>query len=692
MITALGSPLQRHRPGWLAWLRRELAPFPGRAQMTIRMTVTVVLVTVISLALQVPQLAFSLFFVIFATKENRALTLLTGVIMMVGATVATLASIFLYRYTFDYPELRIPIMAGFIFMGMFLSRVFVIGPLGFLIGFFTALMQTTAEAAPNTDALVRGELWLWVAIVYPITLNIFINQVLLPADPWAALVQALTQRLEVAATALERIIREGATGGQTNPALIELATRGSSPLLALLHFAESKNTHLQHRRESLFAIICASEHLVHATGSLEFRERVALGEDDVRCARVLLADIAELKAVLPREIPVLTPRTSAVAQATLPQLRELQFAAESFRDGLIRYVSEDTVTAALKTRKSLFVPDAISNPKHLQFALKVTLAAMSCYLLYSGLDWPGISTSFVTCCFIALENTEATIRKGWLRLGGCAAGGLLGYLALIFLIPHMESISSLILLTASVTWLCGWVAAGTDRISYGGAQAAFAFFLCIFQGFAPEVNFTIVRDRMIGIILGIVVSSLIYRFIWPEHASDGLRAALARVMRQLAQVLLLPQIGSAVESDKKTATQLHQAVTKDLDNTLRMSELMVIENVITPDHGRLALTALEPVTSRVQALSLMTTALFARTNLEEWQRLAPSAQQAEVTLRTCAAEQLQCTATHIERGLPVRVANLDTAFAAWNQAVAQVTGNDRPRLVRRIIQQVQELA
>ena len=44
-------------PNWVEWLRRELAPFPGRVPMTIRIIVTVAIVTATSMALQVPQLA-----------------------------------------------------------------------------------------------------------------------------------------------------------------------------------------------------------------------------------------------------------------------------------------------------------------------------------------------------------------------------------------------------------------------------------------------------------------------------------------------------------------------------------------------------------------------------------------------------------------------------------------------------------
>ncbi len=62
--------------GWLAWLRGELAPFPGRLATTIRLMVTVVLVTIVSMTLEVPEVALSAYLVLFVTKENRALTTL----------------------------------------------------------------------------------------------------------------------------------------------------------------------------------------------------------------------------------------------------------------------------------------------------------------------------------------------------------------------------------------------------------------------------------------------------------------------------------------------------------------------------------------------------------------------------------------------------------------------------------------
>ena len=62
------------------------------------------------------------------------------------------------------------------------------------------------------------------------------------------------------------------------------------------------------------------------------------------------------------------------------------------------------------------MPDAFTNPAHVKFALKVTFAAMFCYIVYEAIDWSGIHTAFITCTFIALESTEATLYKGTLRI------------------------------------------------------------------------------------------------------------------------------------------------------------------------------------------------------------------------------------------------------------------------------------
>jgi uncharacterized membrane protein YccC len=425
---------------------------------------------------------------------------------------------------------------------------------------------------------------------------------------------------------------------------------------------------------------------------LEFRDPIALSADDILQAKSLLAEIEEIRTHLGEKERVLSSRTTPPPRPALPQLRELAFAIESFRDTMIRGHSAYSSTNVEKPKKALFNPDAFKNPAHVRFALKVTFGAMLCYILYNALHWPGISTSFITCCFIALGNTGATIYKSWLRFFGCLAGGLAGYLAIFLLLPHMVSITSLIMLTVAGSALAGWIAAGTERISYAGLQFAFAFYLSIFQGFEPDVNLTTIRDRLVGILLGTFVSAVMFRYVWPEHATDQLRTALARVLRTLSQLVSQPQASMATEANAPKTKSLHESLSRDLDSVMVLSEQATIEDIMFDNPRNFPACLAEHIASHVQALGLIATALLRRTKIEEWQLLSQPAQASESDLRAAVASHLQRMATSVETGRPYPTCALETAFSKWTLASAGIVANDRPRLVRRLVGQVQSLA
>ena len=98
-----------------------------------------VLCVIISMTLQVPELATSAYMVFFVSKESKLLTTITGVGGVIVLTIGIGATLLLYKFTYGHPELRIPGMAIALFLGMWLSRVLVIGPLGFLLGFVIAV-------------------------------------------------------------------------------------------------------------------------------------------------------------------------------------------------------------------------------------------------------------------------------------------------------------------------------------------------------------------------------------------------------------------------------------------------------------------------------------------------------------------------------------------------------------------------
>src|SRR5438309_4629589 len=449
--------------GSLEWFKRELAPTPARARRTAIMVAAAVLCVIISMTLQVPELSVTAYMPFFMSKESKHLTTLTGLLGFIGATIGIGASLLLYKFTYGHPELRIPGMAITLFLGMYLSRIFVLGPLGFIIGFVVAVSQSVGEAVPSPDLLVRGLLWLWVAIAYGVGVTVVVNSLFLP----------------------------------------DTASAGAKP-----------------------------------------------------------------------------PKP-----------------------------------------KSLFVPDAFTNPAHVHFALKVTFAAMFCYIFYSAIDWTGIHTAFITCTFIALESTGATLHKGVLRIGGCVIGGALALFTIVFLMPHMVTIASLVVVVACASAIAGWVAAGSERISYGGLQIAFAFFYSVFQGYAPDTDLDNVRNRVVGILLGLIVTGLVFQYIWPERTIDRLRAALRAALQQLARLVEIPRPESSIEAAKADAHRRIGETSESFDQARRYIELTQFEFEESPNGERTSLGNLESTLSRAEEVFVAVTSLANDQAWNEWQQL-----------------------------------------------------------------------
>src|SRR4029434_2042847 len=190
--------------------------------------------------------------------------------------------------------------------------------------------------------------------------------------------------------------------------------------------------------------------------------------------------------------------------------------------------------AAPSEKRRLFLPDAFDNPEHVHFAIKGTLAAFICYMLFVGFDYPGIYTSVVTCFVVSVSTIGASNQKGTLRFGGAAVGGLMGLIALVYLFPNVETIGGFWLVFGAGTAVAAWVNFGTPRISYGGYQTGLAFWKATLQDFGPALSATVARDRVIGIFFGLIVFGAVEHLLWPVRAQDVLRARLGEMLHLLA--------------------------------------------------------------------------------------------------------------------------------------------------------------
>jgi multidrug resistance protein MdtO len=307
-----------------------------------------------------------------------------------------------------------------------------------------------------------------------------------------------------------------------------------------------------------------------------------------------------------------------------------------------------------------------------------------------AIDWSGIHTALITCTFIALESTGATLHKGLLRIGGCIIGGALALITIVFLMPHMVTIASLVVVVACAAVIAGWVATGSEMISYAGLQIAFAFFYSVFQGYAPDTDLDNVRNRVVGILFGLIVTGLVFAYIWPERTIDRFRDALREALRQLARLLEIPRPGTPLEKAKAEAHDLITETSKTFEHARRYAELTTFEFEESPNCDRTSLGALKTTLSRADNVFAATTSLAEEQSWHEWQGLSSAAKIAENELRNVAAKRIDRAAAG-DVGNNTN-ADLSRALNEWNETVHQSPAeSSRSAAVSQIASGVQYL-
>ena len=525
MIPALDASWTA-RPGLLTFLREELAPRPGRVAAVLRISCCCTLIVAIGMLYQIPIPAYMAYIVFLASREETASTLLFGVLGALAATLAVALSVLFYVVDASELALRLPLMAVSTFLGMFLLRTMALGQVAFLASFVLVLSQTLIDVFPTLEGLTRFVLWLWVVALLPAVVTVLVNLAI--GEQPARLARRTALRLlgDLAASLrsghawpLDRDLAD-AVG------LVELRQRAAL-LDRRLHGQTAIDTMLIETVTELLML----HRLLPSDAPTE--ARLPLAEACEACAAAFERGEAPVMSRPARPsdavLAVLSPQVRPIVVAMAAAMRRLS-------DGIAARPTARDVPG-VPAAKSLFAADAFSNPDHARFALKTTVAVMAVYIAYSILDWPGLRTSVTTCFFVALGSFGETVHKLTLRLAGALLGGIIGGLCIVFVLPDMDDIGQFCLLIAAVSAVSAWVATASERLSYAGMQMAFAFFLGVLQGYGPSTDLTVLRDRVIGILLGNVVMSVVFSVLWPTSAAERARACMAAALRTLGRLL-----------------------------------------------------------------------------------------------------------------------------------------------------------
>ena len=387
----------------------------------------------------------------------------------------------------------------------------------------------------------------------------------------ADLIGLLDRRL----ACVEDLIQAYAQGRSPDAAKKELArlsTLGTSRLRNILQ----RSPHSRHYREQMGAVVGLVGNLIDLAvdlrpGNVSDRERVQTLAVNVGSIRTDL-----LTGRAPQPIPLSeNPFSSDSAllvdrmEATVSLIGEMLTAHQSLSAYELQHSRSEQASRIL-------VPDALSNPEHLRFALKGCLAASLCYLTYNLIDWNGISTAVITCFLTALATTGASRQKQTLLLAGAATGGLLGVASQLFVLPYIDSIAGFTAWFTVVAIVAAWFVTCTPRLSYFGLQIAFAYNFVNLQEFTIQTSLTPARDRVVGVMLGLFMMWLVYDRLWGTPAAVAMKTRFISTLRLMAQFAREP-ISENLETAIERGYSLRDAIEKGFENVRALADQVLFE-------------------------------------------------------------------------------------------------------------------
>jgi multidrug resistance protein MdtO len=526
-----------------AFLRNELAPYPGRGAIVARMVIAATLTMIIIVTFRIPGGVVGALCAFILSRENLLSTTKSAISIVLAFAIGGLFIPIGARMFASVP------ITHFLWEAVSLCIVF------FLLRTLTnfALATGLSIVATNTLAIwylpgpaqhnVELTLWQVLGTFIGAVVTLSVEVVFHAFSKRDELKDGAHDRLN----AIERLLRNYAAGkpadAETSRLLSQYAIVGVGALRR--YITRSNFTSIQRMQSSALVSVIGR--------SVDFAAAIAnaypvLDTALQRRAALLAEHVAEIRECMNGQKPPAAWEPKDNRDAPTPLFSELESLLSLIPSIYASQTSIDPrmqILEAEQTSNRLFVEDAFSNPEHLRFVLGGTLAAMLCYITYVSLDWPGISTAVTTCVLTALTNIGTSRQKQVLRIAGAVLGGFVfGLGAQVFVLPYIDSITGFTVLFAVVSAIAAWVATSSARLSYAGLQIVVAFYFINLSEFSIQLSLSASRDRAIGVLLGISMMWLVFERLYPRVASDQMVRIFIRNLRLMATLVTESGIGA----------------------------------------------------------------------------------------------------------------------------------------------------
>ena len=568
-------------PSSLSWLgeflKHELSPYQGRTALVVRMVIAATLVMMTCMVFRIPYAFQGAIYALIVSRESSQATFKSAasILSLTGIGAAyLLASAW---FVISIPTLHLLWVIASFFVGFYAISTFKNFGASSTFAIMICVGVPLWDRHVSAETNVEDTLWLCLASAIGVVVTVGVEILFSRIKPGEDIVAGVADRLAAVKDLLVCFANNRSVDRLTQENVVRLAMVGTSMLRRTLQ----RSAYAPNYAEQMGAVIALTGRLVDLAANLKSPTR--LSGDDLEQIRVLAQNVCSVRSALPADgTPLLNAFqvTQGNVPHAIPLLTEMEQTVKLMKEVLTGSQSLSVFAPLLPSGDpppSFFVRDAFTNVEHIRFALKGCLTAGLCYIIYNGMDWPGISTAVTTCFLTALSTVGSSRQKQVLRISGAIVGGfLIGMGAQVFILPYLDSIAGFTILFVVVTAFASWFMTSSPRLSYFGVQIAVAFYLIHLNSFAIEPSLSIARDRVVGILFGLVMMWLVFDQLWGASAVSDMKRAFVSALRLLAQFAREP-ISRDYNVAAERSYSLREAINKNFDGMRASADGVLFE-------------------------------------------------------------------------------------------------------------------
>jgi multidrug resistance protein MdtO len=566
---------------WAGRFWQDLQPTPGRWNSTLRIGLASVITLILLMTLRMPLAGLGMYFIFLVGRDSPAVSLRSAILSLVGLSAAIATVLAVVIVTDNDPMARVLAVAAVGFLsGMFLMSSTIPGPT-VLFGFIFAVLMTLWETHAPAGPLVKQMLYVLGTMSLALGSVVAVEYIFGRRNAVEDLVKERITRYQ-AVEEMYSLYAQGADAAQIAPAVVRvsrLAAAGQYSMQRLYNIIVERNLDPGALPIGARVRITMEAQLIDISAAFGL-QYPTLSDSALRQRCAHIANLCHYLAI--GTVPPETRQQWAGERPIGPDPTLIDRVDGVLHDIISMPVEADAsanrkLIALPSSKVPILIPGAFRQPQTIAFALKISLCATLCYIISLAVGWPGISTSLVTVFIAGLGPSGAIKQRLIFRVTGSLVGGLVFALgSTVFLFPHMDSITSLVILVTAVTFFCAWVAGGR-QFNFVGLQTAFSFDLVVFAGFSAPTQLAPPRDRLVGILLALVIMAFVFDQIWPVRNVTAMRSSLATILRSLAALLRQSMAARTTDEYLRSADSFRDLIGKTVASIRTMNDTIEYE-------------------------------------------------------------------------------------------------------------------